>query len=254
MLELKRYIELIVEPTFEEFSKNSQSTRLGYLACVAAYHAIDRAAFPKDARVLEKHWCEESQEFMLITEVAMFFKHGQRRWVNKRKAEEPDALLVTLPLGLEGDGEGLDTRHLYFLLRDTIKFLRLMMDRIAIARSVLARRASEAMNVPFLQVVLKVGPGENDRSPEMNKCHDNVRNWIAANPNDKEVLGYRLVEEPECWVVHAHSVVERENGSLFDITPLHIPQSYPFVRHIGSAEEFRAMMGHLGTAVSTDDG
>jgi hypothetical protein len=249
VLELKRYIELIAEPTFQEFSKNSQSIRLGYLACVAAYHAIDRAALPKDARVLEKHWCKESQEFMLITEVAMFFKHGQRRWVKRRKAEQPDALLVTHPLGLEGDGEGLDTRHLYFLIRDTIKFLRLMVDRIAIARSVLARRATEAANVPFEPVVLKDGPGENDWLPARNKCHENTRRWVAANPNHKEVLGYLLVEESEHWVVHAHSVIEREDGSLFDITPLHVPKSYPFVRHTGSAEEFGAMMGHLGTAV-----
>lgn len=61
---------------------------------------------------------------MLIEEVAMYFKHGQRRWVKKAKEKNSDALLITFPLGLEGDGEGLDTRNLHFIIRDAIKFLR----------------------------------------------------------------------------------------------------------------------------------
>ncbi len=124
MLKLDRYIELIVEPTFEDFKRNPTSIRHGYLACVATYHAIDRAAHPQDAQVLQEKWRSESQEFMLVEEVAMYFKHGQRRWVKKAKEEKPDALLITFPLGLEGSGEGLDTRNLHFILRDAIKFLR----------------------------------------------------------------------------------------------------------------------------------
>ncbi len=61
---------------------------------------------------------------MLIEEVAQHFKHGQRRWVRKAKEKNPDALLITHPLGLEGDLEGLETRELFFLVRDAIKFLR----------------------------------------------------------------------------------------------------------------------------------
>jgi hypothetical protein len=61
---------------------------------------------------------------MLIEEVAMYFKHGERRWVKKAKEKKPDALLITNPLGLEGDGEGLELHSLYFLIRDAIKFLR----------------------------------------------------------------------------------------------------------------------------------
>jgi hypothetical protein len=121
--DLARYIELIVEPTFEDFRRNPTSIRHAYLACVATYHAVDRAS-PEDAQGLAEKWREESQEFMLIEEVAMFFKHGQRRWVKKAKEKKPDALLITFPLGLEGDGEGLDTRNLHFLVRDAIKFLR----------------------------------------------------------------------------------------------------------------------------------
>jgi hypothetical protein len=124
VLQLDRYIELIVEPTFEDFKRNPTSIRHGYLACVATYHAIDRAAHPLDAQVQQEQWRSESQEFMLIEEVAMYFKHGQRRWVKKAKEQKQDALLITFPLGLEGNGEGLDTRNLHFLIRDAIKFLR----------------------------------------------------------------------------------------------------------------------------------
>jgi hypothetical protein len=41
---LQEYIDLIVEPTFEDFRKNPGSTRHGFLACVAAFHSVDRAA------------------------------------------------------------------------------------------------------------------------------------------------------------------------------------------------------------------
>jgi hypothetical protein len=61
---------------------------------------------------------------MLIEEVAQHFKHGQRRWVKKAKAKNPDALLITHPLGLEGDLRGLETRSLFFQARDAVLFLR----------------------------------------------------------------------------------------------------------------------------------
>jgi hypothetical protein len=66
----------------------------------------------------------ESQAFMLIEEVAQHFKHGRRRWVKKAKEENPDALLITHPSGLEGDLKGLETHALYFQVRDAIMFLR----------------------------------------------------------------------------------------------------------------------------------
>ena len=47
MIDLARYIESIVDPTFEDFKRNPELIRHGYLACVATYHAIDRAALPE---------------------------------------------------------------------------------------------------------------------------------------------------------------------------------------------------------------
>jgi hypothetical protein len=40
---LSRYIEFIVEPAFDDFKKNC-TARHAFLACVAIYHAIDRAS------------------------------------------------------------------------------------------------------------------------------------------------------------------------------------------------------------------
>jgi hypothetical protein len=118
------YMELIVEPTFDDFKRNGASVRHGYLACVAIYHAVDRAAFPDDPFDLAARWRTESQAFMLVEEVAQHFKHGQRRWVKKAKAANPDALLITHPLGLERGLKGLQLHSLYFLARDAVIFLR----------------------------------------------------------------------------------------------------------------------------------
>lgn len=124
MNSLAQYIELIVDPTYEEFKRNSGSVRHAYLACLVIYHAVDRAAYPDDPHDLAEQWVAELQAFMLIAEVALHFKHGTRRWVKKAKEENPDALLITHPLGLEGDLGGLELHALYFLIRDALIFLR----------------------------------------------------------------------------------------------------------------------------------
>jgi hypothetical protein len=118
------YMEVIVEPTWEDFRRNGNSVRHAYLACVAILHAVDRAAYPGDPIALAEQWRKESQEFMLVEEVAQHFKHGQRRWVKRAKAANPDALLITHPLGLEGGLKSLQLHSLHFLARDAVKFLR----------------------------------------------------------------------------------------------------------------------------------
>lgn len=124
MNDFAEYMELIVEPTWEEFRRNGNSVRHAYLACVAILHAVDRAAYPDDPIALAEQWRTESQAFMLVEEVAQHFKHGQRRWVKKAKAANPDALLITHPLGLEGGLKGLQLHSLHFLARDAVIFLR----------------------------------------------------------------------------------------------------------------------------------
>ncbi len=125
MEDLQRYLDLIVGPTFEDFKRNPGSVRHAYLACLVAYHAIDRVSYPGSPGNLRKEGCEQSIEFMLIEQVALHLKHVKSdfaKWA--AKALPPDALLITHPLGLVGDGEGLETRNLYFVVRDAIKFLR----------------------------------------------------------------------------------------------------------------------------------
>ena len=123
MNDLAEYIELVVEPTFEDFSRNAGSVRHAYLACLVIYHAVDRVD-PDHPSALAKQWMSECPAFVFIDEVAQHFKHGQRRWVKKAKEKAPDALLITHPLGLEGDLKGLKTRHLFFHARDAVLFLR----------------------------------------------------------------------------------------------------------------------------------
>jgi hypothetical protein len=55
------------------------------------------------------------------------------------------------------------------------------------------------------------------------------------------------------WSVYSHSIVEDENGELFDITPRDQSISYGFVGHNGTDGEFEAMKGDKGVHISTDD-
>jgi hypothetical protein len=124
MNDLAEYMELVVEPTFDDYYRNSNSVRHAYLTCLVIFHAVDRAAYPDEPKGLAEQWREESQAFMLVEEVAQHFKHGTRRWVKKAKEENPDALLITHPLGLEGDLKDLETHGIWFQARDAVMFLR----------------------------------------------------------------------------------------------------------------------------------
>jgi len=49
-----------------------------------------------------------------------------------------------------------------------------------------------------------------------------------------------------------HALVEVEDGTLVDITPHGATQDYPFLRHIGTYEEFLAMQVEQGDHVGLD--
>jgi hypothetical protein len=118
-----------------------------------------------------------------------------------------------------------------------------MTDPIAIAKSIIARR-SEAVLVPFRQVGMKGLPEEGDWSPRPNYCHDNVAAWVSRCPQHKQIRGYVIFDMRHIsgvWQVQAHSVVELEDGALIDITPSGVSQPYPFVRHVGTDEQFAEM-------------
>ena len=72
---LKHYLEHFVEPTYEDFGHKPASERHAFLACVTAYHAIDRAAYPKRPRNLRDQWIKECPQFAIVDMVAHHFKH-----------------------------------------------------------------------------------------------------------------------------------------------------------------------------------
>jgi len=72
---LLRYIKLIVEPTFEDLKNNPLSPRHTFLACMATYHAIDRAAYRKHPGNIRKDWCTESVDFFVVDVVTHHIKH-----------------------------------------------------------------------------------------------------------------------------------------------------------------------------------
>jgi hypothetical protein len=131
---LEQYLDLIVEPTFKDFERNPSSVRHAFLACVATFHAVDRAAYPSPPGNLRKTWRDESMEFIIVDMVAHHFKHVIS---GDEKAPTPsgsiplstlvfgEGTLNSAPLNTEMINQGgIDLRNLYFVIRDAIKFLR----------------------------------------------------------------------------------------------------------------------------------
>lgn len=117
---LEEYIDLIVEPTFEDFRKNPGSTRHGFLACVAA---VDRAAqlMSKSSKTVRQKW-RKSFEFTAIDMIAHHFKHIHSTL--DRPNPHHDGIPLSFVLGLGEKPDQLETRNLVFLVRDVLKFLR----------------------------------------------------------------------------------------------------------------------------------
>jgi hypothetical protein len=86
MSKLAEYIEEVVKPTFADFEGDS-TPRRAFLAAMATYHAIDRAAEDlgrKNPANLRKEWGKESMTFKLIDVAAHRFKHVMSDDENKR--------------------------------------------------------------------------------------------------------------------------------------------------------------------------
>ncbi len=121
------------------------------------------------------------------------------------------------------------------------------MDLVKYAKSILARR-SEA--VTLKRATASIG----DWKPQAHRCHENVRAWVQRNPHHKQVFGYVLFNFGILGQrVMAHSAVEDENGILHDITPHGASGDYPFVRHVGSKDEFAQMAVAIQVDVLLED-
>jgi hypothetical protein len=91
-------------------------------------------------------------------------------------------------------------------------------------------------------------------TPTVNRCHDNVAIWVAKKPQYKHVHGFIYMDlrpNAQCIRLMAHSAVETEEGTLCDITPHEASIDYPFIRHLGTDEEFELFgrVGHFDLSV-----
>jgi hypothetical protein len=123
MKDLQRYLELIVDPTFDDFTRNRQSVRHCFLACLATFHAIDRAAsLVKINRAnLRREWRKKSLEFQLVDIIAHHLKHMESDY---GKGTIRGKIPIEYALGIGKEGDTLDVRNLYFVIRDAIRFVR----------------------------------------------------------------------------------------------------------------------------------
>jgi hypothetical protein len=74
------------------------------------------------------------------------------------------------------------------------------------------------------------------------KCHDNVEKWIALHPSDRAFRGFLITPIFSGALFDLHSIVQRQDGSLVDVTPL----AYPcrFIRYELSVAQFEACRKH----------
>ena len=95
---LARYLEVIVDPTFDDFYRDRGSARLAYLACVAIFHAVDRAAEESGTRSanLRQEWCKESLEFKLVDVIAHHTSSTLRAPMKRYRQRAPGYRLALL--------------------------------------------------------------------------------------------------------------------------------------------------------------
>jgi hypothetical protein len=123
MKTLARYLEIIVDPTFDDFYANRSSIRLAYLTAIAIFHAVDRMAEEtgKSSAHWRQVWANESMEFKLVDILAHHVKHVRSN--DERIPATTPGIPIGFALGFGEDGEGLDVRNLYFVIRDAVRFV-----------------------------------------------------------------------------------------------------------------------------------
>lgn len=120
---LQRYLEVIVDPTWNDFHANRSSARLAFLTCVAIYHSVDRFAEEdgKKPGHYRKLWTKENQEFHLVDIIAHHFKHVLSD--DERNKGNRPGIPIGFALGFNETGEKMDLRNLYFVIRDAVQFV-----------------------------------------------------------------------------------------------------------------------------------
>jgi hypothetical protein len=120
---LQRYLEVIVDPTWDDFHANSFSVRHAFLACVAIYHAVDRLAEAegKPPAHFRQVWGDESTDFRIVDVLAHHFKHVKSG--PERVPKEHVQIPIEHAFGFNEAGDEMDLRNLYFVIRDAVRFV-----------------------------------------------------------------------------------------------------------------------------------
>jgi len=128
---LASYLEMIVDPTWDDFHANRDSPRLAFLTCVAIFHASDRMGKTKGAigNVQEK-WRKESPRFKLVDVICHHLKHvlsdhEKKDILDYKKNDEqcPGNPPIRWVVGFDKDGDLGDSRYLYPIIRDAVRFV-----------------------------------------------------------------------------------------------------------------------------------
>ena len=131
---LQRYLRARWNPHFSNSSKTRTQRDMPIKpaspqACVAAFHAVDRASYPKKPGNLRSKWRKASVAFRVVDMVAHKSKHVVSD-DEKEPVEQGNALVFGKGLlgtdgfntALLGEG-GIGLHNLYFIIRDAIGFL-----------------------------------------------------------------------------------------------------------------------------------
>lgn len=123
MKTLARYLEVIVDPTWDDFHVNRDSVRHAFLACIAIFHSVDRYAEEHGKRPghYRSLWTKESIEFKLVDIIAHHVKHVESD--DERNKGRRPGLPIGLALGFNEAGDTMDLRNLYFVIRDAVRFV-----------------------------------------------------------------------------------------------------------------------------------
>ena len=90
---------------------------------MAIFHAVDRAADESGTRSanLRQEWCKESLEFKLVDVIAHHFKHVKSS--DEKIPPTSPGIPIGLALGFDETGESMDLRNIYYLIRDSVRFV-----------------------------------------------------------------------------------------------------------------------------------
>jgi hypothetical protein len=93
------------------------------LACVAIFHAVDRAAEESGKRpaAVRQACCKESVEFKRVDVLAHHSEHSKSS--DERIPADRPGLPIGRALGFDESGEAMDVRNLYYVIRDAVRFV-----------------------------------------------------------------------------------------------------------------------------------